>query len=126
MDHKNKQLSISVVIITLNEEANIARAIASVSWASEVLVYDSGSKDQTVAIAQKMGAKVVQGEWLGFGPTKNKATQLALHDWILSIDAGHDSENDQREWNEPKIKQGFALVREWLSLRHVVVDVDLF
>ncbi len=116
MDQKIKQLSISVVIITLNEEANIARAIASVSWASEVLVYDSGSKDQTVAIAQKMGAKVVQGEWLGFGPTKNKATQLALHDWILSIDADEVVSNElqaeiQRKFLELKPNVAYQLPR---------------
>ncbi len=84
------EVPLSVVLITLNEEKNIERALKSVSWANEVVIYDSGSTDQTVSIAQKMGAKVVSGPWLGFGPTKKAATQLASHDWILSIDADEE------------------------------------
>lgn len=87
---KPTTLPLSVVIITLNEELNIRRALQSVSWADEVLIYDSGSKDQTVQIAREMGAKVIEGPWLGFGPTKHKATQLANNDWILSLDADEE------------------------------------
>lgn len=75
------------MIICLNEESNIERCLKSLSWVDEIVVYDSGSKDQTVAIAQKMGAKVYQGEWLGFGPTKYLATSKAQNQWILSVDA---------------------------------------
>jgi glycosyltransferase involved in cell wall biosynthesis len=82
------RLKLSVVIITKNEQQNIARCMASVlDFVDEVIVYDSGSADQTIEIAKKMGANVVSGEWLGFGRTKAKATLLAKHDWILSIDA---------------------------------------
>ncbi len=76
-----------MVIVALNEESNIERCLKSVQWANEVIVYDSGSTDKTVSIAQGMGAKVVVGPWLGFGPTKNKATELAANDWIFSLDA---------------------------------------
>lgn len=86
----NSSVALSVVIVTLNEELNIARALKSVKWASEVIIYDSGSKDKTVEIAQKMGAKVIQGPWLGFGPTKRKVTEAARHDWVLSIDADEE------------------------------------
>lgn len=79
--------NITAVVITKNEASNIARCLASLSWASEILVYDSGSSDNTVQIAKKMGAKVVEDEWLGFGPTKHKASALAENDWIFSIDA---------------------------------------
>lgn len=82
-----KKMNLSVVVICLNEQSNIERCLNSVQWADEVFVYDSGSTDQTVQIAQSLGAKVVKGEWLGFGPTKHKAASLAKHDWILSIDA---------------------------------------
>ena len=81
---------LSVVIITLNEEKNIERALKSVRWAAEIIIYDSGSSDQTIEIAKKMGAKVTSGKWLGFGPTKIIATQLASFDWILSIDADEE------------------------------------
>lgn len=84
------KVPLSVVIITLNEEKNIARALKSVQWASEVVIYDSGSTDRTIEIAQKMGAKVTSGSWLGFGPTKRKAAELAQFDWILSIDADEE------------------------------------
>lgn len=81
---------ISVVIITKNEERNIGRCIESVLFADEIIVYDSGSIDQTVSIASKLGAKVSVGEWMGFGPTKRHATSLASNDWILSVDADEE------------------------------------
>lgn len=98
MKKTTELLPVSVVIITLNEERNIERLLKSVSWASEVVVYDSGSTDLTCAVAQKMGAKVYQGDWLGFGPTKQKAVSLATQDWILSLDA--DEEVPEVLWAE--------------------------
>lgn len=80
--------NISAVVITLNEEKNIERCIASLkSVADEILVLDSFSTDSTVAIAEKNGAKVLQSEWKGYAASKNYANTLAKHDWILSIDA---------------------------------------
>jgi glycosyltransferase involved in cell wall biosynthesis len=81
------KLPISLVVITLNEEKNIERCIKSVPFASEVVIVDSGSQDQTVEIAKKLGAKVDHEKWLGFGPQKNLATQKASYDWILNLDA---------------------------------------
>lgn len=81
---------LSAVVIVKNEEQNIERCLRSLDWVQEILVYDSGSVDQTVAIAKKMGAKVVEGEWLGFGPTKHKAAALAQSDWVLSVDADEE------------------------------------
>lgn len=78
---------ISAVIITKNEELNISRCIASLTWADQVLVYDSGSTDKTIEIAKNMGAKVIEASWEGFGPTKRKASESADYDWILSVDA---------------------------------------
>lgn len=82
--------SISAVIICLNEQSNIERCLKSLNWVDEVVVYDSGSVDKTIDIAQQYGAKVVRGEWLGFGPSKHKATALAQNDWILSVDADEE------------------------------------
>lgn len=85
------QIPLTVVVITKNEESNITRCLTSVlGWVGEVVVYDSGSVDQTVQVASKLGAHVVSGEWLGFGPTKKKATLLANNDWILSLDADEE------------------------------------
>lgn len=84
------KIKISAVVIVKNEQKNIERCLKSLSWADEIVVYDSGSTDQTVAIAQKMGAKVSQGAWFGFGPTKAHASSLARNEWILSIDADEE------------------------------------
>jgi len=78
---------ISVTIITLNEAEHIAAAIESASWADEVLVVDSGSTDDTVAIAQEAGARVMTRAWSGYVDQKNFAAAEAAHDWIFSLDA---------------------------------------
>lgn len=79
---------LSVIVITKNEAANIADCLASVAFAGEVVVLDSGSQDGTVEIAKQMGARVFKSDqWLGFGVQKNRALNLATKEWILSIDA---------------------------------------
>ena len=81
------KLPISLVVITLNEERNLARCLGSCSFVDEVIVVDSFSSDQTVEVAKKMGAKVFQQKWLGYGAQKNFANAQAKNDWILSLDA---------------------------------------
>lgn len=83
-------MRISATIVTLNEEANIARAIASLKCADEILVVDSGSTDQTIAIAEQLGAKVIEQPWRGYAGQKNFAARKAAHDWILSLDADEE------------------------------------
>ena len=79
---------LSVTIITKNEEAAIAACLASVVWADEIVVLDSGSTDKTVEICKANGAIVhITTQWPGFGTQKNIALGLASHDWVLSIDA---------------------------------------
>jgi len=79
---------ISVVIITLNEERNIARCIESVQCiADEVIVVDSHSEDKTCEIAKLLGARVISQDWLGYAATKNFANRMAKFDYILSLDA---------------------------------------
>ena len=80
-------MQISVTIIARDEEANIARAIASVDFCAEILVVDSGSTDRTVEIARSLGATVIHREWSGYAAQKNFAAAQASHNWILSIDA---------------------------------------
>ena len=78
---------LSIVIITKNEEKFIFDALKSAVFADEVLILDSGSEDQTCNIAKKMGARVEQQAWLGFGAQKNKAVELADNDWVFVLDA---------------------------------------
>src|SRR5580658_5452307 len=80
-------LPISLVVITFNEAPAIARCLDSVDFAAEKIVVDCGSEDDTRAIALAHGARVVEQAWLGFGAQRNFASDLASHDWILSLDA---------------------------------------
>jgi glycosyltransferase involved in cell wall biosynthesis len=80
-------LPISLIVITHNETANIARCLGSVSFAAEKIVVDSGSDDDTRAIAAAHGARVIDQPWLGFGAQRNFASDLASNDWVLSLDA---------------------------------------
>lgn len=85
---------LSVVIITKNEEKNIERCLRSVAWADEIIVLDTGSTDTTLSLCRNAGCTVASTEWLGFGPTKQKAVAMASNTWILSIDADEEvSEN---------------------------------
>lgn len=81
------RLPLSLAIITLNEADNIERCIRSVPFASEIVVVDSGSSDDTVKIAESLGARVVFEPWKGFRAQKQFATQLCTNDWVLSLDA---------------------------------------
>ncbi|MGB0663341.1 MAG: glycosyltransferase family 2 protein [Pontibacterium sp.] len=78
---------LSVIIITRNESANIADCLKSVAWADEIVVVDSGSSDDTVAICREYGCKVLETDWPGFGMQKNRALAMATQPWVLSIDA---------------------------------------
>ncbi|MDA0276283.1 MAG: glycosyltransferase family 2 protein [Proteobacteria bacterium] len=78
---------VSAVIITLNAAGQLAECLASVAFADEILVVDSGSIDGTRELAAKYGARVVTQDWLGFGRQKQAATDLAANDWVLSLDA---------------------------------------
>jgi glycosyltransferase involved in cell wall biosynthesis len=90
-------VTLSVVIITYNEEANLPRTLESVKWADEIVVVDSGSSDQTVEIAKGFGAKVWVEAWKGFAAQKNSALEKATGDWVLSLDADEEVEPELRE-----------------------------
>jgi glycosyltransferase involved in cell wall biosynthesis len=78
---------LSVTVITKNEAADIGTALASVAWADEIVVVDSHSTDDTVAIARQHAGRVVVRDWIGYIDQKNYAASQASHDWILSLDA---------------------------------------
>jgi hypothetical protein len=81
------RLPISAVVITRDAAKGIAATLSSVSFCAERFVLDSGSTDATVEIAQAADARVEQQPFLGYGPQKRRAVELAAHDWILSLDA---------------------------------------
>ncbi|MET0207494.1 MAG: glycosyltransferase family 2 protein [Burkholderiaceae bacterium] len=79
--------SLTVVIVAKDEEKNIAECVASASFADEVLVLDSGSRDGTAALAQAAGATVMRTDWPGYGPQVARGFALAKSAWVLSLDA---------------------------------------
>jgi glycosyltransferase involved in cell wall biosynthesis len=85
-------VTISVVLITKNEEANLPRTLESVmplvrDGKGEIIVIDSGSTDRTLEIARSYGAKVFSEPWKGFAAQKNSAMEKASNDWVLQLDA---------------------------------------
>jgi glycosyltransferase involved in cell wall biosynthesis len=86
---------LSVVIACKNEAAVIGETLKSFAGLTDdVLIYDNGSTDDTKDIVKKSGARLAEGEWEGFGKTKNKANALAKFDWILSLDADEAIDED--------------------------------
>lgn len=78
---------ISAVLITLNAARCLEACLESLDFAAEIIVVDSGSSDGTVALAERLGARVIHQPWLGFGPQKHFAVSQAAHDWVFCIDA---------------------------------------
>jgi len=84
-------VKISACLITLNEERDLPRCLASVApLVDEIVVVDSGSTDATAEIARKFGARVIHQHWLGYVGQKNFALAQAAHPWVLSIDADEE------------------------------------
>ena len=78
---------ISICIICKNEESKIANCLASVSWADEIVIVDSGSTDNTLEIAKEFTDKIfVEEDWQGFGNQRRRAEDFASNDWVFAID----------------------------------------
>jgi glycosyltransferase involved in cell wall biosynthesis len=90
------------VVLTRDEEANIPRCLASLAWARQIVVVDSGSADDTVPIARSLGAEVVEQPWLGYSGQREFALRLPRirHDWVYFVDAD--------EWVSPQLAAEIA------------------
>jgi len=89
---------ISVFLITLNEGDRLGRTLSAVrDWADEIIVVDSGSSDDTIAIAKAAGAKVFHHPFAGYGAQKRYAEDRCTHDWLLNIDADEVVQPDLRD-----------------------------
>ncbi|PWB55174.1 MAG: glycosyltransferase family 2 protein [Nitrosomonadales bacterium] len=86
----------SVVLITLNAAHQLDACLQSVKFADEIVVVDSGSSDDTHAIALKHGARFIHRDWLGFGPQKQFAVGQAANNWVLCLDADERVSGDLR------------------------------
>jgi len=78
---------ISACVITLNEERNIRDCLASLAWADEIVVVDSGSTDRTVELAAEYTPRVIHHKWEGINAQRNFALSEVRHDWVLCLDA---------------------------------------
>lgn len=103
-------MPLSVTLITRDAAGQLADCLASVAFADEIIVVDSGSTDDTVELARRRGARVLQREWLGFGPQKQFAVDAASHDWVLCVDADERVSRELREQivSELKAPRGFV------------------
>ena len=91
-------MPISAVIITFNEARHIARCIQALKGvADEVIVVDSFSTDNTVSIAEGLGAKVIRHPFHGYGEQKNVAIAASQYDWLLNVDADEALSQELRE-----------------------------
>ena len=122
---------VSATVITLNEAANIAACLASLRWADEVLVVDSGSTDGTVDLARAAGARVITREWPGYAAQKDFAASEAAHDWILSVDADERvttelADEIRRTLAAPGDRVGFRIPRITFHLGRWIRHTDWY
>lgn len=90
-------LQICAIVITRNEQENISRCIKSLGFASQVVVVDANSTDNTAQIARELGADVFVREWTNFSDQKTFAVQQAKHPWIFWIDADEQASPELAE-----------------------------
>jgi len=116
-------VTLSVVLITQNEERNLPRTLESVmplvrDSKGEIIVVDSGSTDRTVEIAQSFGAKVFVEPWKGFAAQKNSAMDKAVMDWVLQLDADEMLDPELTGEIEGVLKAGFAMSGFWIPRKN--------
>jgi glycosyltransferase involved in cell wall biosynthesis len=117
------RVTLSVVLITQNEERNLPRTLESVmplvrDGKGEIIVVDSGSTDRTVEIAQSHGAKVFFEAWKGFAAQKNSAMDKASMDWVLQLDADEALEPELAAEMEVALKSGSATSGFWIPRKN--------
>jgi glycosyltransferase involved in cell wall biosynthesis len=116
-------VKISVALITLNEEANLARSLESVQplvrdGQGEIIIVDSGSTDRTLEIARSYGAKIFSEPWKGFAAQKNSAMEKALGDWVLQLDADEALEAELTLELDHALEQSGNLVGYWIPRKN--------
>lgn len=109
---------ISVYIIAFNEVDKVAATIESARWADEVIVVDSWSTDGTPEIATKLGARVVQVDFRGFGDLRNQAIAACAHEWIFSLDADERCTEDAALEIRAVTEDPKALDAYWMPRRN--------
>jgi glycosyltransferase involved in cell wall biosynthesis len=116
-------VTLSVVLITQNEERNLPRTLESVmplvrDGKGEIIVVDSGSTDRTLEIAQSYGAKVFVEAWKGFAAQKNSAMDKASMDWVLQLDADESLEPELTTEIEAALNESSAMSGFWIPRKN--------
>ena len=102
--------SIAAVVIVKNEAQNLAACLETLAWADEIVVLDSGSTDETEAIALAHGARFFSNtDWQGFGRQRQRAEELVESDWILMVDADERVSEPLRDSIRQCVEQGSAI-----------------
>jgi glycosyltransferase involved in cell wall biosynthesis len=114
-------MTLSVAIVSHNEEANLPRTLESVKWADEIILVDSGSTDRTCTIAREYGAQVIVEPWRGYVAQKQFAIDLCTKDWVLLLDADEEvsaglAQEIRAAIADPNAPIGFRLPRKNLFL----------
>jgi glycosyltransferase involved in cell wall biosynthesis len=114
---------LSVALITLNEEANLARTLDSVmplvsNGQGEIIVVDSGSTDRTLEIARSYGARIFSEPWKGFAGQKNSAMEKASGDWVLQLDADEALEPELAQEIHAATQQESLLIGFWIPRKN--------
>ncbi|MEO6223548.1 MAG: glycosyltransferase family 2 protein [Vicinamibacterales bacterium] len=122
---------VSAIVITLNEASNIRDCVASLIWATEIIVVDSGSTDGTQELARAAGARVITHDWPGYAAQKDYAASEASHDWILSIDADERVTPElaaevQQTLEQPSDLAGFRIPRVTFHLGRWIRHTDWY
>jgi glycosyltransferase involved in cell wall biosynthesis len=117
------RVTLSVVLITQNEERNLPRTLESVmplvrDGKGEIIVVDSGSIDRTVEIAQSYGAKVFVEAWKGFAAQKNSAMDKASMDWALQLDADEGLEPELVSEMEAVLRSSPTMTGFWIPRKN--------
>ncbi len=102
------RVHLSAIVLTQNEERNIVDCLRTLSWADEVLVLDSGSEDATVALAQKMGARVETRPFDNYPRERNAALELARGEWVFFVDADERATEELADEVRKAIEKGDA------------------
>ncbi|MBX9586385.1 MAG: glycosyltransferase family 2 protein [Gammaproteobacteria bacterium] len=116
---------ISVILITKNEAHDLPDCLASISWADEIIICDSGSTDATLEIARQYTPHVFSTDWPGFGPQKNRALSKATGEWVLSLDADERVSSELRDeikslLNRNDAADAYAIPRQSLYCGHKI------
>ncbi len=114
-------MTLSVAIVAMDEEGNIDRTLASIRWADEIILVDSGSKDRTREIAREYGAKVIEEPWRGYVAQKQYAIDLCTKDWVLLLDADEEvspglTDEIRAVIDDPNALNGYWIPRKNLFL----------